>query len=85
MLSNGSPATWIALVSSVQVTRSVLVHTENDAPVSTAARRGADFEDVQRRVPNTDRLFEFAGKRPAMPLDKILDDVIAWKKAELGL
>ncbi|MCR9197134.1 MAG: NAD-dependent epimerase/dehydratase family protein [Planctomycetaceae bacterium] len=46
---------------------------------------GADFEDVQRRVPNTDRLYEFAGQRPAMTLDRILDDVIAWKKAELSL
>lgn len=41
---------------------------------------GADFEDVQRRVPNTDRLFHTIGKRPSMPLDQILDDIIAWKR-----
>lgn len=42
---------------------------------------GDDFEDVQRRVPNTDRLFQTIGTRPAMPLDQILDDIIAWKRA----
>ena len=41
---------------------------------------GEDFEDVQRRVPNTDRLFETIGIRPSMPLSDILDDIIAWKK-----
>lgn len=41
---------------------------------------GEDFEDVQRRVPNTDRLFRTIGKRPSMPLSNILDDIIAWKR-----
>lgn len=41
---------------------------------------GDDFEDVQRRVPNTDRLYQTIGRRPTMPLDRILDDVIAWKR-----
>ncbi|MEZ6129089.1 MAG: NAD-dependent epimerase/dehydratase family protein [Planctomycetaceae bacterium] len=41
---------------------------------------GDDFEDVQRRVPNTDRLFNTIGQRPSMPLDQILDDIIAWKR-----
>lgn len=45
---------------------------------------GEDFEDVQRRVPNTDRLFETIGQRPTMPLDNILDDIIAWKKTEVS-
>ena len=44
---------------------------------------GDDFEDVQRRVPNTDRLFETIGKRPTMSLDAILDDVIAWKQGAI--
>ncbi|MEQ9408474.1 MAG: GDP-mannose 4,6-dehydratase [Fuerstiella sp.] len=44
---------------------------------------GEDFEDVQRRVPNTDRLLATIGQRPTMSLDDILDDVIAWKKATL--
>ena len=41
---------------------------------------GEDFEDVQRRVPNTSRLQEAIGECPAMSLDEILDDVIAWKR-----
>ena len=45
---------------------------------------GDDFEDVQRRVPNTSRLFETIGKRPTMPLDQILDDIIAWKRQTMG-
>lgn len=44
---------------------------------------GEDFEDVQRRVPNTDRLHQIIGQRPTMPLDRILDDIIAWKKRSL--
>lgn len=43
---------------------------------------GADFEDVQRRVPNTDRLFNTIGQRPSMKLEQILDDIIAWKRGE---
>ncbi len=45
---------------------------------------GDDFEDVQRRVPNTDRLWETIGQRPTMTLDHILDDIIAWKKKALA-
>ena len=39
-----------------------------------------DFEDVQRRVPNVDRLFDTIGQKPMMTLDQILDDIIQWKK-----
>ena len=42
---------------------------------------GDDFEDVQRRVPNTDRLYQTIGIRPTMSLDRILDDIIEWKRA----
>ncbi len=41
---------------------------------------GDDFEDVQRRVPNVDRLFQTIGRKPTMSLDQILDDVIRWKQ-----
>jgi UDP-glucose 4-epimerase len=44
---------------------------------------GENFEDVQRRVPNTDRLYQATGMRPTMTLEKILDDIIAWKKRTL--
>ena len=39
-----------------------------------------DFEDVQRRVPNVNRLFETIGQKPVSSLDQILDDIIAWKR-----
>ncbi|HRA87592.1 MAG TPA: GDP-mannose 4,6-dehydratase, partial [Planctomycetaceae bacterium] len=39
-----------------------------------------DFEDVQRRVPNVDRLFSAIGQKPTAGLDTILDDIIAWKR-----
>jgi len=40
-----------------------------------------DFEDVQRRVPNVDRLFSTIGQKPTSGLDTILDDIIAWKRS----
>lgn len=39
-----------------------------------------DFEDVQRRVPNVDRLFATIGMKPMMSLDSILQDIIHWKR-----
>jgi UDP-glucose 4-epimerase len=39
-----------------------------------------DFEDVQRRVPNVDRLQSTIGRKPLMTLDAILDDIIRWKQ-----
>lgn len=41
---------------------------------------GADFEDVRRRVPDLTRLKQTLGHRPGLLLDRILDDVIAWKR-----
>ncbi|TWT62628.1 NAD-dependent epimerase/dehydratase family protein [Rubinisphaera italica] len=46
---------------------------------------GHDFEDVRRRVPNTNRLKETLGFKPVMTLDEILKDTIAAKKLALGL
>ncbi|MBN2235839.1 MAG: GDP-mannose 4,6-dehydratase [Opitutales bacterium] len=40
-----------------------------------------DFEDMQRRVPGTDKLFGLTGFRPLTKLDAILDDVIAHSRA----
>ncbi|MFP6704029.1 MAG: NAD-dependent epimerase/dehydratase family protein [Planctomycetaceae bacterium] len=42
---------------------------------------GDDFEDIQRRVPVVDKLEETIGSKPAMTLDQILDDIIAWKRS----
>lgn len=41
---------------------------------------GNDFEDVRRRVPDVSKLQATIGRRPHMPLGKILDDIIAWKR-----
>lgn len=43
---------------------------------------GDDFEDVRRRVPCVDRLYETLGRKPTMTLGEILDDIIRWKRGE---
>jgi UDP-glucose 4-epimerase len=43
---------------------------------------GNDFEDVRRRVPDVSRLRDTLGKVPTATLDQILDEIIAWKKAQ---
>lgn len=43
---------------------------------------GADFEDVRRRVPDISKLERTLGRKPQLTLDAILDDIIAWKRAQ---
>ncbi|HWL08645.1 MAG TPA: NAD-dependent epimerase/dehydratase family protein [Planctomicrobium sp.] len=43
---------------------------------------GSDFEDVRRRVPDISRLESVLGRKPTLPLGKILDDIISWKRAQ---
>lgn len=43
-----------------------------------------DFEDVQRRVPNVNRLLETIGRKPTTALDEILDDIIHWKRETMA-
>ncbi len=43
---------------------------------------GDDFEDVRRRVPDLTRLTETIGAKPRMPLGKILDEIIDWKRGQ---
>ncbi|HAA49813.1 MAG TPA: nucleoside-diphosphate sugar epimerase [Planctomycetaceae bacterium] len=45
---------------------------------------GDDFEDIQRRAPEVDKLERAIGSKPNMTLDQILDDIIAWKRAGTG-
>jgi UDP-glucose 4-epimerase len=45
---------------------------------------GDDFEDINRRVPNVDRLAQTIGRRPSMPLGELLDDIIRSKRAAAG-
>jgi len=44
---------------------------------------GNDFEDVRRRVPDVTRLEQTIGTKPSLPLGKILDDIIEWKRRQL--
>ena len=39
-----------------------------------------DFEDMQRRVPSTEKLKRLIGYAPSMDLDKILEDVISYHR-----
>ena len=41
---------------------------------------GKDFEDIRSRVPDTSKLRNTIGYQPAMPIDQILDAVIAHQK-----
>jgi UDP-glucose 4-epimerase len=41
---------------------------------------GADFEDVQRRVPDVSRLASLLGTKPSLTLGEILDDIIRHKR-----
>jgi UDP-glucose 4-epimerase len=50
--------------------------------VGYAEAYGNDFEDVRRRVPDVSRLQQTLGRKPTLPLGKILDDVIAWKRSQ---
>jgi UDP-glucose 4-epimerase len=45
----------------------------------------AGFEEMQRRMPNVNKLEKFIGYRPSTPLSKIVEDVIKEKKVSLGL
>ncbi|MBI1250536.1 MAG: NAD-dependent epimerase/dehydratase family protein [Alphaproteobacteria bacterium] len=46
---------------------------------------GPGFEDMQRRVPDVSKLERTIGFRPRTPLNQIIADVIAEKRAALGL
>lgn len=43
------------------------------------------FEDMQRRVPSTDKLQKIIGFAPSKSLDRILDDVIAYEREHLAV
>ncbi len=45
---------------------------------------GHRFEDVRRRVPDVTRLQRTIGRKPALPLSAILDDIIAATRATLA-
>jgi UDP-glucose 4-epimerase len=72
-------------VSIRELAAEVTARVEPQVPIEYLAYSeayGDDFEDVRRRVPNLTRLQETIGSKPSMPLGKILDDIIRWKKSQ---
>ncbi len=45
--------------------------------------RAAGYEDMRRRVPNADKLFEYTGFRPSVPLEQTLREVIDYELGRL--
>jgi len=43
---------------------------------------GPDFEDIRRRVPDLTRLEQTIGRKPSLPLEQILDEIVQWKRAQ---
>lgn len=73
-------------VSILELAQRVIAKIDPSVPIEFvpyAKAYSADFEDVQRRVPNVDRLFQTIGRKPVATLDAILDDIIAWKRSTL--
>lgn len=74
-------------VSVLELAERVVQRVGLDAPIEHIAYSqayGQDFEDIQRRVPEVAKLEATIGTKPVMTLDEILDDIIAWKRAEAG-
>ncbi|MEI7699981.1 MAG: NAD-dependent epimerase/dehydratase family protein [Planctomycetia bacterium] len=72
-------------VSILQLAELVIAKTQSAASIEFLPYNKAysdDFEDVQRRVPCVDLLERTIGRKPSLTLSRILDDIIAWKKAQ---
>ena len=71
-------------VSVRQLAERVVAKVGGEIPIEHIAYSeayGEDFEDIQRRVPEVDKLERAIGSKPSMTLDEILDDIIAWRRA----
>ena len=71
-------------VSVRQLAERVVAKVGGEIPIEHIAYSeayGEDFEDIQRRVPEVDKLERANGSKPSMTLDEILDDIIAWRRA----
>ncbi len=70
-------------VSVRQLAERVVAKVGGEIPIEHIAYSeayGEDFEDIQRRVPEVDKLERVIGSKPRMTLDEILDDIIAWRR-----
>ncbi|GIS63463.1 MAG: hypothetical protein CM1200mP2_56880 [Planctomycetaceae bacterium] len=66
-----------------QLAKRVVAKVGGEIPIEHIAYSeayGEDFEDIQRRVPEVDKLKQAIGSKPSMTLDEILDDIIAWRR-----
>ena len=71
-------------VSIRQLAERVVAKVGGEIPIEHIAYSeayGEDCEDIQRRVPEVDKLEQAIGSKPSMTLDEILDDIIAWRRA----
>jgi UDP-glucose 4-epimerase len=74
-------------ISILELAERVRKLTGSDSPIEMVPYSEAyapGFEDMQRRVPSTERLHALLGWQPTRALDEILQDVIAWERARAG-
>lgn len=72
-------------VSIKQLAQEIIRRVDPQIPIQYLGYQqayGEDFEDVRRRVPDVSRLEKILGRKPMMSLGQILDDIIAWKRAQ---
>ena len=79
-IGSDQPVSILQLAQEV-IQRSGSASTVKHIPYTEAY--GADFEDVQRRVPDVSRLRSIIGQSPRATLGEILDELIAWKRGQL--
>jgi len=71
-------------ISILDLARRIKSKTDSSSELRTIPYQEAfpkDFEDMQRRVPSTEKLKKLAGFAPSMTLDRILTDVINFQRA----
>ncbi|NNJ24741.1 NAD-dependent epimerase/dehydratase family protein [Alienimonas chondri] len=68
-----------------RLAETVLELTGSDSPIEFVPYEqtyGSNFEDIQRRVPDTSALAKLLGTAPSMSLEETLSDIIAHMRAE---
>ena len=70
-------------ISILQLAERIKARTQSHSPIKLIPYSEAfpeSFEDMQRRVPSTDKLEQLIGFRPTTDLDTIIDDVVAYMR-----
>ncbi len=65
----------------------VVARVDADVPIDYipySKAYGDDFEDIRRRVPDIGKLESTLGRKPQMPLDQILDEIITSRRLMSG-